>query len=290
MRDFLLVVATFIVVAVGMSAIAWPLYALLPPMPSLEFDKFCKWLTLLAVAIATLGVLKSRGRLHYRSLGFTPPPRPPLYLLGNGLAIGFVVLTTLGATLYLLDIRTADADVSLSDSALRLILAVLPAALAASLIEEVYFRGIQFGTLIRERRIVAAIILPAAFYAGIHFLNPQEAIAVENPDWFYGTTLLLAAPAQICSETDCIGTGATLFMAGVLLALVRAGGGHLITCIGIHAGWIVSIKLTKDLTHFHYDADLAFLANGYDHFTGILAALWLTVPCAGLIQRLIKNA
>ncbi len=262
---------------------------LLSPPPWLEFDKFVKWLTLLVIALATVCVLKSRGRLHWPSAGFNTPHKPPLRLLGQGFATGFTMLALLGALLYVLDIRVADTDASVFASLVKLVLSVLPAALAVSLIEETYFRGVQFGALARERRTAAAVVLPAVFYASVHFLNPHEVATIQNPDWFYGTPLLFAAPAQICRETDCAGTGATLFMAGVLLGLVRVRGGHLVICIGIHAGWIAGIKLTKELTHFDRDADLAFLAAGHDHFTGVLAALWLAVPCALLIWRLLRH-
>lgn len=284
MRDFLLVVAVFIIAAAGASAVAWPLYASLSLDQWIEFGKFAKWLAILATAFATVGLLKLRGCLHWTMTGFTALPKPATYLLSTGVAAGFAMLAPLGAVFYLLGIFVPDADATWLESASKLILSILPAALITSLIEETYFRGIQFGTLIREQRTAAAIVLPAAFYAGVHFLNPPEA-AAENPDWFYGTVLLFSAPAEICRAADCIGAGATLFLAGAMLALVRLLGGHLVLCIGIHAGWIIGIKGTKHLTDFDRDADLVFLAGGHDHFSGLLATLWLAVPCVWLMRR-----
>ena len=289
MRNFFLVVVTFVIAVIGISAISWPLYAALSLEQWLEFSKFTKWLALLVVAIATVGVLKSRGQLHWSMVGFSTPQKPPLYLLGAGIAVGLATLGPLGATLYLLDIRVIDTDAFILANISTLILSIIPAAIAISLIEETYFRGVQYGALIHERRVLAAIVLPAIFYASVHFINPPE-VAIYNPDWFYGVTLLLSAPAEICRTSDCAGTTMTLFLAGALLGLVRALGGHLIVCIGIHTGWIVCIKLTKKLTDFDRSSDLAFLANGNDHFTGILAAIWVAILCAWLINRLVKNS
>ena len=286
MRDFLLITAIFITAVIAVSAGAWPLYAALIPEQSLEFGKFVKWSALLTVAIATFIVMKRRGMRRITLTGTSQ--RSLLYLLGGGVVIGFVTLATLGAAFYALDIRVADADKSLAEQILKLFISVIPAAIVVSLIEETYFRGAQCGVLMREKKTAMAVVLPAIFYAGVHFLNPPDTV-IDDPEWFYGLTLLLAAPAEICRSSDCVGAAATLFFAGALLGLVRVLGGHLMLCVGIHAGWIAGIKLTRKLTDFNHDSELAFLANGYDHFTGILAAAWLAVLCAWLVKRLVEN-
>ena len=289
MRDFILVVTAFIVAATGASAVTWPVHSWLSLEKWIEFDKFAKWFTILAVAIATVGILRARKHLHWPLVGFDAPEKPWPYLLGAGFIAGFIMLGTLGIALYLLDIRVPDTGSLTPENLLGFFLSVLPAALAVSLIEETYFRGVQIGTLVREQRVVSAAIFPAIFYMGVHFLNPDDSITVNIPNWFHGTVILFSAPAAICRETDCVGAGIALFLAGVLLALIRLHGGHLVTCIGIHAGWITGIKLTKELTDFNHNAGLAFLAGGHDRFIGILAAVWLALPCLWLVKRLVKN-
>ena len=289
MRNFLIVVTIFIISVIGISAISWPLYASLPLQQWIPFNKFLKWLTILCVAILTVAVLKHRGCLTWNQVGFYPPKRSPLSLLSMGVITGFLMLSSLGVVFYLLDIRMFTSDNSLLSSISKLILSILPTALLISLIEETYFRGIQCSQLIKEKRVAAAIVLPAAFYMCIHFLNPQKVIIAQNPEWFYGITLMLSAPSQICHTNDCVGMGATLFLAGIFLSLARLLGKHLIVCIGIHAGWITGIKLTKYLTDFNRNSDLAFLAEGHDHFIGILAALWLIIPCVLLGKMLARD-
>ena len=289
MRDFLFVAAAFIVAVIGASAVAWPLYAWLTLETWVEFTKFAKWFALLTVAVATVAVLKHRGRLHWPDVGFTSASKPVPYLLSTGFAAGLVMLASLGVAFLFLGVRVADAGSSPAEITFKLIFSIIPAALAVSLIEETYFRGVQFEALARERRTAAAVILPAAFYMIVHFLNPQEPAGGAEPDWFHGVALVLSAPAEICRTSDCVGAAAALFIAGALLSLVRLLGGHLLVCVGIHAGWIAGIKLTKQVSNFDRGADLAFLAGGHDRFIGVLAALWLAVPCIWLIRRLIKN-
>ena len=289
MRDFLLIVAAFIAAVVGAAVVAQPLYSALSLAALLEFDKFLKWFALLLAACATIAVLRRRAQLHWRMVGFGAPQQPPLQLLAGGVAIGFVMLASMGGALYLLDIRHVNTHAPLAATFAQLIYSTLPAALAVSLLEETYFRGVQFGMLARSRRTIAAILLPAIFYMSVHFLNPRETAIVANSEWFHGLSLLLAAPAEVCRAGDCAGMATTLLIAGVLLGLVRSLGGHLLLCIGLHTGWIIGIKLTKKLSNFNPDAEWALLASGHDYFTGWLAALWLSVPCVWLIKRLVKK-
>ena len=278
MCRFLIIVAVFVACAIAGSVIAWPLYTLFEPWQQVPFDRFVKWCAILAIAVTTAAVLRQRS-VQRAEIGFAPASKPAWLLLSTGLIAGLALIALPAISLYLLDIRTFETHANLSHLAGTLFLSVLPTAIMVALIEETYFRGIQYEALARQRHMVAAVLLPAVFYAGVHFLNVRATASVTSPEWFYGLTLLLEAPVQVCRTSDCIGAAATLLAAGIFLGLVRARGSHLLTCIGVHAGWIIGIKMTKKLTRFDADADLAFLAGGTDRFTGILTALWLAAAC-----------
>ena len=288
MRNFLIVVMIFALCVVGAGALSWPIYTVLSLPEWIPFDKFAKWLSVLTVAAATVAAFRYR-RLRFSKIDFLPARGTALLPLGFGFIAGFLLLALLSATLYLLEVRVADTDKAFAEILGKLFLSILPTALLVSLIEETYFRGIQCGELMREKRTLAAITLPAIFYSGVHFLNPAEPVPAANPDWFHGLTLLVDAPAEICRASDCAGTAATLLIAGLLLGIVRALGGHLIVCIGIHAGWICAIKLTKALTDFNPGADLAWLAQGQGRFLGVLSAVLLAIPCLAAGAALLRG-
>jgi len=67
----------------------------------------------------------------------------------------------------------------------------------------------------------------------------------------------------------------SLFLVGVLLALVREGRGQIGWCIGLHAGWVFVIQMTRKLTDGNAASGLAFLAGDYDGIIGWLAAVWI---------------
>ena len=66
-----------------------------------------------------------------------------------------------------------------------------------------------------------------------------------------------------------------LFAAGLLLSLIRERSGNIALCIGIHAGWVLTIKLTREVTNAATDAPAAFLIGSYDNIIGWAAAVVL---------------
>jgi uncharacterized protein len=57
----------------------------------------------------------------------------------------------------------------------------------------------------------------------------------------------------------------------VLLGLVRERTGRVAECIGLHAGWVFVIGLTRRLTEAVPDAGHTWLAGRYDGVIGVLA-------------------
>jgi len=72
-----------------------------------------------------------------------------------------------------------------------------------------------------------------------------------------------------------------LLVAGLLLAMVRERSGNILWCIGIHAGWVMVIKITKYLTDTNTAQGHPLWIGHYDNVTGLLAFLWLTLLAAG---------
>jgi hypothetical protein len=66
---------------------------------------------------------------------------------------------------------------------------------------------------------------------------------------------------------------AALFMVGVFLALVREHTGHIAWGIGLHAGWVFVIQVTRRMTDGNPEAPAAFLVGTYDGIIGWLAAV-----------------
>ncbi|WP_295385689.1 CPBP family intramembrane glutamic endopeptidase [uncultured Thiodictyon sp.] len=148
--------------------------------------------------------------------------------------------------------------------------------LLIGVLEETFFRGALFSAIRRREGWVAAAVFPAALYALVHFLKPGHLPAGMAFDWsgaFYMVSHVFVDGLR-WQNLDSL---AALFVAGVLLALVRERTGHIGWCIGLHAGWVWLIQTTRALTDANPDAQLSFLVGSYDEFIGVLTMAWVGV-------------
>jgi hypothetical protein len=75
---------------------------------------------------------------------------------------------------------------------------------------------------------------------------------------------------------------------GVLLGLVRAATGNIAACVGMHAGWVWVMLVTRELSRPLHGAPLGFLLSRFDGFVGWLVFTWiavLAVPLWRFYQR-----
>ncbi|MBA2410007.1 MAG: hypothetical protein H0V62_09645 [Gammaproteobacteria bacterium] len=92
-------------------------------------------------------------------------------------------------------------------------------------------------------------------------------------EWYSGIAILTHMFEQFAEPADIPDSFLALFAVGMVLALVRAGMGHIAACIGLHAGGVLVIKLTKDITYADPAATDAFLVGTYDSVIGYLALI-----------------
>ena len=116
----------------------------------------------------------------------------------------------------------------------------------------------------------------AFLYAAVHFISPRTEIPFDDVGWFSGFTVLSDSFSSYWN-LGFLGSFLALLAAGIFLALVRFKTGHIGYCIGIHAGWVLSLKMTKKLTGLDYQSDWGFLVGNYDGIIGYLALGWLAV-------------
>jgi membrane protease YdiL (CAAX protease family) len=203
----------------------------------------------------------------------------PLFLtaLWRGWLLGLAILLVLAAALVLLQIRVPDdlgeAWVSglLGKAAQALI-----GGLLTSLLEETFFRGALFSAIRRRRGAVSAIFWSSSLFALLHFMKPHGLPDGVAFDWA-GTWQMFVHVFAGVFQLKHLDSMAALFLVGVFLSLVRERTGHIGWCIGLHAGWILVIQVTRYLTDGNDASPYAFLVGGYDGTIGWLAAGWIAL-------------
>jgi len=270
---FLLFLAGTLIAA---ALLIYPTWLALSPIADIPAHKLINKLAKILALIYAFVLVRQLGMSDRESLGYGLPRRRFFRELGRGWVLGVIMLLVLAAALMALGVRTPDP----AHWGIRALARGLPSGLlgglAVAFIEETFFRGIMYGAIRRESGAATAAFLSSLFYTGLHFLRPQALPAGQSVGWGSGLQVL-ATELQALASPAYLDTFVALFCVGVLLALVRERTGNIAVCIGLHAGWVLVIKLTRTLTDAHASADLAFLVGTYDGVIGWLAAGWVAL-------------
>jgi hypothetical protein len=118
------------------------------------------------------------------------------------------------------------------------------------------------------------VLWTALLYAAVHFLKPHplpDGVAFDPA----GAAQMLAQVFTGVFQWEHVDSMAALFLVGVFLALVRERTGHIGWCIGLHAGWVFVIQVSRHLTDGDQSSVYAWVAGDYDGVIGWLAAAWI---------------
>ncbi len=229
--------------------------------------------------------LKRLDLLDWRALGFTLPARAAWTAIGRGLALGVAILALLVAGLLLTGARHLDPEGFAAGRLLEVALAGVVTGLLVGVIEEAFFRGVMHTGMRRTLAFWPTALLTSTIYAALHFVRPAELPAGAELDVAASLEMVWLGLANLGDVARIHDSLLALLLAGLLLAMVRERTGGILWCIGIHAGWVAVIKVTKYLTDSAGPAGASIWIGGYDRITGWLAAIWLLLLVAAYWHR-----
>jgi membrane protease YdiL (CAAX protease family) len=155
----------------------------------------------------------------------------------------------------------------------------LLAAMVIGIIEEIFFRGFCFVTVLKrtKQNLLVTILIVNIFYAILHYVQGKKPFIGPEPSIIDGLKLM-AAPFMSLADWQPILPGIVgLFIYGVILSYVYLKTRSLYPCIGIHAGCVFFLKVDGALFFHHAVNPLLYGSNnGYD---GILG--WITLIIVG---------
>jgi hypothetical protein len=196
--------------------------------------------------------------------------------VGWGWIQGVLILILLATALVALEIRVPDPALDLWPFLATKALQALIGGLLIGLLEETFFRGALYSAIRRRDGARAAVVWTALLYALVHFMKPSSLPEGVAFDWT-GTWQMVLWVFVDVAQWQHLDSLMALFMVGVFLALVRERTGHIGWCIGLHAGWVFVIQVTRRLTDDNPASHLGFLTGGYDGVIGWLAAAWIAL-------------
>lgn len=194
-----------------------------------------------------------------------------------GLAFGAVSLSVIVLLLVVLHVRVTDPDFELSAiPVLGLVGKALLVGLLVGLIEETWFRGALHSAIKNVSGPLVAVVATATLYSAVHFMRPEIEFRSAELGWQSGFVAVIAT-FQAFAATVSIDSFLALAAVGVFLSLVRLKTGTLGQCIGVHAGWVLVIKVFRKITDLDPTSPWAFLVGSYDGTIGYLALGYLLV-------------
>ena len=223
------------------------------------------------------------------ALGLSLKPRdlglswPPLNAIPKGFLIGVALLGGHAVFLALTQIRIfVPPSVAHGLPLVSLLIKSLGIGLGVALLEEITFRGAMLGVFLKTLTRPQALAISAFFFAALHFIGSQWSAPAANLGFDAPFRIAMDGFANLVhAPKDAF---LALFVAGLFLGLVRLHfRGGLGLCIGIHAGWVFVIRLTKTWTYPNPKSEAAAWISTYDHVIGYFSALWLGLGVMALI-------
>jgi membrane protease YdiL (CAAX protease family) len=194
---------------------------------------------------------------------------------GIWFGMGVLSLTILTVLRVSLGVNEWDIDLTLWDA-----VGYLLAGLAVGFLEELLFRGglcRSFNHLGRGGRAVV-VTVGSLFFATAHFLKArplQEDVGIMT-----GWQTWMDMFTRFNQGTLILEQWLSLFLIGILLCVLVLRQGYLWGAIGLHAGWVFSMKVSKDLTRLLEEDSIWFGGNLLE---GLGTSLMLVFILGGIL-------
>ena len=278
MPALIVFIALFILALFGGAMLAYPVHALLSNWFEMDFERVVNRCVLITVIILFVLLFRRIGFHSWRDIGYNSSQKEFWTSQIKGFGVGILIMLPVIAGLLITKNRIIDFGWNWSFSnILSLILVALLAGIIIAFIEETLFRGAMLTAIQRKASNLFAIMSTSFVYAFVHFLQPETQLNSELLNWTSGITVLKNAFTPLLQPAQYIDSFIALFLAGTLLALVKMRTNMLAVCIGIHTGWVFTIKIFKRLTNSNISSDYTFLAGNYDKVIGYLAAFCIAI-------------
>jgi len=192
-----------------------------------------------------------------------------------GAVLSLASIAALIAVMSLADIFVPFFRLSLSDSLSRCARALL-AAIAASTIEEIFFRGIFFQGLREDLGRLRGYLSASFFFSVIHFVRPANHAVLIDADPWAGIRHLVSSFHPFLDPGPLLPGFVGLFLIGVILCYAFERTGTLYLSIGLHAGWIFGLKTVRVFGDYARN-DLSWIFGSSDPKIVSGAATWLGI-------------
>jgi len=126
-------------------------------------------------------------------------------------------------------------------SILSLALKAVLTGVTVGILEELLFRGVVFGSLRGALGVLPAMVVSSAIYSWVHFFAKVSWVGPVS--WDSGFQVVRLMIEGLVDPYLLWPAALNLFVAGMILVWLYHRTGDLATSIGLHAGWVIALKL-----------------------------------------------
>lgn len=119
---------------------------------------------------------------------------------------------------------------------------LLPVAIFISLLEEFFFRVIVFLSLCKHFHWTIAASMSSLLYSIVHFVQPLKSYQPDHSIFVVGFDYTLTILTRLFS-VSLLPALFGLFLTGFVLCTIFRSTKSFYLCVGLHAGWIMAMKM-----------------------------------------------
>jgi membrane protease YdiL (CAAX protease family) len=293
MRAFAWFLAAILLAGLISALLAYPAYELTSTFASFKFHRVAGRVAMLVLALELVWLCRHLNLMRKRDYGYGLPWRR---FLKVSFASGAIGMATAGVgAWFLLSSHLRIISPGFAPTALnfaRIFLMGLGSGIAVALIEDTVMRGAMHTAIERESGPWTAALLTAPLFAVLHF-TAKAAIPPQDIGWGSGFDLLLRSFAPLAQPSLVFDSFLSWLIVGLILSLTRVLTGNIAVAIGLHAGWVVVLRMLQEGTITGPAAATSMWVGRFDGLLGywlvpwgicIAAALWFArarwVPAA----------
>jgi hypothetical protein len=267
------------------AVLAYPFYLFTSTFASWAFHRVASRVAMLVLIAELVWVCRHLQIRTKRDFGYGLPFSR---FVTVSLLWGVIGVATAGAGAWFLlatHLRVLNADFTPTAASLsRIFLVGLSSGIAVALLEETVMRGAMHSAVERESGPWAAALLIAPLFAVVHFFA-KARIAPQDVGWGSGFTLLAHSFAPLSHFSLVFDSFLSWLIVGLILSLTRVLTGNIAVAIGLHAGWVIVLRMLQEATTSGQAPGFGFWVGRFDGLLGywllpwgvcIALVLWLT--------------
>jgi membrane protease YdiL (CAAX protease family) len=285
MRAFAWFLGAMLLAGLIGAILSYPAYQLTQPFANFAFHRVASRIAMLILIAELFWVCRQLQLTAKRDFGYGLPWRKFLRISSTWGLLGMLTATVGAAFLLATHLRVPDpAFIPTPTSYLKIFCVGLGSGIAVALLEETVMRGAMHTAIEREAGPWSAAALTAPLFAIVHFFA-KARIPAEELGWGSGFDLLARSFAPLGHPALVFDSFLSWLVLGLILSLTRVLTGNIAVAIGLHAGWVVILRMLQESTTSGRAPTYAVWVGKFDGLLGywllpwgltVAVALWLT--------------